>query len=223
MTKMMDGSSIRRPATNRVQDGDAQPIQRKSFSHWLENSKTWQHHERQPFKPCSHSGSCSKANECSCSEEGVTCEKTCMCATDCSQRYHGCNCCSRGRLCRENDNCDCRRLNRECDPDLCQSCGAHGVLDPANRYRDDVVHGRCTNVHIQRNKPRRTLLGHSLLMAKGGRTGWGLYMGETVKKGDFICEYVGEIISQEESEQRGRIYNKRNMSYLFTLNASMCP
>ena len=74
-------------------------------------------------------------------------------------------------------------------------------------------------MNLQRSVPRRTLLGESTLMAKGGKSGWGLYMGEPVKKGDYICEYVGEVISQEESEQRGGIYNKRNMSYLFELNA----
>ncbi|MCJ1385395.1 hypothetical protein MMC17_008518 [Xylographa soralifera] len=45
-------------------------------------------------------------------------------------------------------------------------------------------------------------------------------MGEATKKGDYIGEYVGEVISKEESEQRGIIYNKRNLSYLFDLNST---
>ena len=45
-------------------------------------------------------------------------------------------------------------------------------------------------------------------------------MGQATKKGDYIGEYVGEVISKEESEQRGIIYNKRNLSYLFDLNSS---
>ncbi|MCJ1402180.1 hypothetical protein MMC11_005400 [Xylographa trunciseda] len=57
-------------------------------------------------------------------------------------------------------------------------------------------------------------------MCIGGVSGWGLYMGEATKKGDYIGEYVGEVISKEESEQRGIIYNKRSLSYLFDLNST---
>ena len=79
---------------------------------------------------------------------------------------------------------------------------------------------KCTNVYLQRGIPRRTLLGHSKLLASGGMSGWGLYMGEPLKNGDYIGEYVGEVVSREEGEQRGLIYDKRNMSYLFDLNES---
>ncbi|MCJ1319250.1 hypothetical protein MMC15_004586 [Xylographa vitiligo] len=41
-------------------------------------------------------------------------------------------------------------------------------------------------------------------MASGGVSGWGLYMGEATKKGDYIGEYVGEVISKDESEQRAK-------------------
>ncbi|MCJ1376650.1 hypothetical protein MMC20_007893 [Loxospora ochrophaea] len=43
-------------------------------------------------------------------------------------------------------------------------------------------------------------------------------MGEPVKKGEFLGEYVGEVVSNDEAETRGLIYNKRNLSYLFSLN-----
>ena len=58
------------------------------------------------------------------------------------------------------------------------------------------------------------------MMADGAQSGWGLYMGEPCKKGEYIGEYVGEIVSRAEAEQRGTIYDKRNMSYLFDLNES---
>ena len=196
------------------------PPPRKHFDYWLEHSNTWEHHERPPFKPCSHLGPCNASADCRCHQQQVTCEKTCLCSDGCSRRYRGCICAARGKVCWQNDRCDCYRLNRECDPDLCQSCGAHEVLDPANRYRNELAKGKCTNVYVQRGVPRRTLLGHSKLMASGGVSGWGLYMGEATKKGDYIGEYVGEVISKDESEQRGIIYNKRNLSYLFDLNSS---
>lgn len=197
------------------------PAPRRHFQYWLENSITWEHHERPPFKPCSHLGRCSASTGCYCYEQQVTCEKPCLCADNCLRRFSGCTCAARGsKVCWQNDRCDCFRLNRECDPDLCRGCGAHEVLDPANRYNTDLIEGKCTNVFVQRGVPRRTLLGHSKLLASGGVSGWGLYMGEATKKGDYIGEYVGEVISKEESEQRGIIYNKRNLSYLFDLNSS---
>ena len=36
--------------------------------------------------------------------------------------------------------------------------------------------------------------------------------------GEFIMEYVGEVVSQEEGERRGRIADKNNLSYMFRLN-----
>jgi histone-lysine N-methyltransferase EZH2 len=66
--------------------------------------------------------------------------------------------------------------------------------------------------------PKRTLLGTSALLASGGVSGWGLYMGMPCKKFDYIGEYVGEIISRNEAEERGTIYDRMNLNYLFDLN-----
>lgn len=58
------------------------------------------------------------------------------------------------------------------------------------------------------------------MMALGKRSGLGLYMGEPCRKGDYVGEYVGEVVSDFEADQRGIVYDRRGMSFLFSLNNS---
>ncbi|EKG21255.1 hypothetical protein MPH_01398 [Macrophomina phaseolina MS6] len=198
------------PRKHTGDDEAVQPI-RRDAKYWGTRSKTHIMEKRPPFFPCSHRGSCSDA-KCSCFKNGVTCEKTCACAASCKRRYRGCICAQEGLICKENKKCDCWNLNRECDPDLCASCGASEVLDPVNRHNDAAIRGKCTNVNIQRNVPKRTLLGESEVQ------GFGLYMGEKVNHGDYIGEYKGEIVMKEEGSRRGAVYQHLKTNYLFDLN-----
>ena len=144
-----------------------------------------------------------------------------MCVNNCARKYGGCTCAARGKVYWQNEKCNCYRLNRKCDPDLYVNCGAHEVLDPVNRYRPNIVDGKCANVYVQRGIFKRTLLGHSKLFTSEEINGWGLYIEKAIKKGNYIGEYVGEVISKEESKERGIIYNKRNLFYFFDLNTSI--
>ena len=36
--------------------------------------------------------------------------------------------------------------------------------------------------------------------------GWGVKAMENIKQGSFVAEYVGEVITNEEAEERGRKY-----------------
>ena len=36
--------------------------------------------------------------------------------------------------------------------------------------------------------------------------GWGVKTLENIKKGSFVVEYVGEVITNEEAEERGKKY-----------------
>ena len=170
-------------------------------------------HERPPFVPCSHEGSCKPGQQCSCMDSKVACEWYCGCDEFCSRRFRGCDCrAGDGRVCFEDARCECWQHSRECDPHLCGDCGVTEVLEPSNRYLENTREGRCRNNRLQLNLPRRTLKGSSEVH------GWGLFAGENLKKGDFIGEYKGETVSGPESDRRGLVYHNIELEYLFLIN-----
>lgn len=81
-----------------------------------------------------------------------------------------------------------------------------------NRYDEKYLRDCCQNVWLQRDMPKRTLLGRSAV------AGFGLFMGEDVKKDSFLGEYKGEVITSDEADRRGKLYDKRGVSFLFNLN-----
>ncbi|XP_063063752.1 histone-lysine N-methyltransferase SUV39H1b isoform X1 [Engraulis encrasicolus] len=71
----------------------------------------------------------------------------------------------------------------------------------------------CPNRMVQRG------IRHSLCIFRtdNGR-GWGVRTLERIRKNTFVMEYVGEIITTEEAERRGQIYDKEGATYLFDLD-----
>ncbi|KAK8008677.1 hypothetical protein PG991_011228 [Apiospora marii] len=111
-----------------------------------------------------------------------------------------------------------KSLNRECDPVLCGSCGALERANPRNADNDHLYATGCQNVALQRGKAKSLILGNSMIE----NCGYGLFTAQDISQDDFVIEYVGELISQDEGvrreARRGDVFDEEsNASYLFTL------
>ncbi|KAJ4223240.1 hypothetical protein NW757_014386 [Fusarium falciforme] len=180
-----------------------------------------EHQQRELIEPCSHEGPCTLEN-CICVQYGYLCEKYCGCTVEnCAYKFTGCACHSQGKTClsKQKDRpCVCVQLNRECDPDLCGTCGVLERADPENA-EDELLHATgCQNCSLQRGLTRALALGQSQLEG----VGYGLFAAEFIAQGDFIIEYVGELITHDEGvrreARRGDVFDEEsNISYVFTL------
>lgn len=70
----------------------------------------------------------------------------------------------------------------------------------------------CQNRVVQKGRKQ------TLCIFKTAGRGWGVRTERPIAKGQYICEYVGEIISYEETERRGREYDAVGRTYLFDLD-----
>ena len=148
------------------------------------------------------------------------------------------------------DECPCFSVDRECDPDACLTCGAHwnpdtgvdglptppgqagpsagvpplrgaGLLIEADVASDGMAAGeavgrrRCRNVQLQVGARVRCVLGRS------GAHGLGVFAAEPAAAGDFVGEYVGELLSNGEAHARGRVYDAMGVSFLYSVTKTV--
>ncbi|XP_033338541.2 histone-lysine N-methyltransferase SUV39H2 isoform X1 [Megalopta genalis] len=80
----------------------------------------------------------------------------------------------------------------------------------------------CINRVVQRG----TAMKLCIFRTANGR-GWGVKSLQLIKKGSFVTQYVGEVISSEEAEKRGEEYDAAGRTYLFDLDYNetegQCP
>lgn len=189
---------------------------------WQDHTISHEHQRREILEPCSHPGPC-LPRICTCVDAGLLCEKFCGCSVEnCAYKFTGCACHSQGKTCqqkqKDNKPCICVQLNRECDPQLCGSCGALERADPT-RADDTQLHATgCQNCDLQRGVGKTLMLGQSQLDG----VGYGLFTAEDIAQDDFVIEYVGELITHDEGvrreARRGDVFDEdSNISYVFTL------
>ncbi|XP_055901895.1 histone-lysine N-methyltransferase Su(var)3-9 [Eupeodes corollae] len=71
----------------------------------------------------------------------------------------------------------------------------------------------CINRTIQRG--RKVSL---CIFKTNNGCGWALRTNSAIRKGEFICEYVGEILLADEANERGKQYDAIGRTYLFDLD-----
>lgn len=71
---------------------------------------------------------------------------------------------------------------------------------------------KCKNRVVQRGRKI------PLQVFKTISKGWGVRSTQFIPKGTFIEEYVGEVITVEEGDARGAVYDKLGCSYLFDMD-----
>ena len=80
----------------------------------------------------------------------------------------------------------------------------------------------CINRVVQRGSK----MEFCIFRTANGR-GWGVKTLKAIKKGTFVTEYVGEVITSEEAEKRGKKYDAAGKTYLFDLDYNetegQCP
>lgn len=121
--------------------------------------------------------------------------------------------------------CTCQ----ECNGKEKQCCGTHeakyfqyygkGRLNMPPGCPIFECNRRCTCGPTCRNRvvQRGRQIPLCIFRTQNGR-GWGVKTMRNIFRGEFVCEYVGEVISHEEAERRGQVYDAEGCTYLFDLD-----
>ncbi|XP_068231121.1 uncharacterized protein G9a isoform X2 [Palaemon carinicauda] len=109
------------------------------------------------------------------------------------------------------DTCGCGQLNFQCwyDPDG-RLLSTFNYTDPPMIFECNRA-CRCNKLSCNNRVVQHGISAHMQLFKTDGK-GWGVRALKTIQKGSYVCEYVGEIITDLEADQR------EDDSYLFDLD-----
>ncbi|XP_012280614.1 histone-lysine N-methyltransferase SUV39H2 isoform X1 [Orussus abietinus] len=127
------------------------------------------------------------------------------------------NCDSKG-----NDNC----CFTQCNGRLPYSTACRIRVPPGTPIYECNKQCMCSDDCQNRVVQRGTSAKLCVFRTSNGR-GWGVKTLNTIKKGTFVTQYVGEVITSEEAEKRGAEYDAAGRTYLFDLDYNetegQCP
>lgn len=144
---------------------------------------------------CDHTGKCYQNARCICFTNGTGCDSKCLC-TFCNYMFYGCKC---KNSCTKR--CSCSKINKTCD----EHCECH-----------------CDSKNMSSCEWYIPLIYKSTYIYKSAKKGLGCFAGENIKKNEFVIEYVGEIISNDEGNRRANFYDANGLSYIFEYTDKHC-
>ncbi|KAG2152637.1 uncharacterized protein EDB93DRAFT_1082850 [Suillus bovinus] len=147
------------------------------------------------LEPCQHKGPCEK-ERCECYRQRRHCQLACRCGINCDRQYRGCEC----KRCVSN--CPCYRNFRECLPGICHKCDAS--LEVRLRATDIP----CINTRLQRNDAEPVEI-------KRAKYGLGAFAVQDMKSGDYIGDYVGNILTNEDVDSLHHVAEYSGRNYFF--------
>ncbi|KAE8895204.1 hypothetical protein PF010_g17621 [Phytophthora fragariae] len=115
----------------------------------------------------------------------------------------GCSCMKRDHMCEKA--CAC---SRDC-PNRFEGCVRARSVSNQQIASAPVM---CGNMNVTRGKHKRLGMSFSAIH------GFGMYTREAITANEYVYEHTGAMLSQDEAERRGLVYDKMEMSYLFDLN-----
>uniref|UniRef100_A0A1J3DRU2 Histone-lysine N-methyltransferase SUVR3 n=1 Tax=Noccaea caerulescens TaxID=107243 RepID=A0A1J3DRU2_NOCCA len=106
--------------------------------------------------------------------------------------------------------CECER----CEDGYCQCLAFAGTEEIANECGPGCGCGSgCPNRVTQKGISVR------LKIVRDEKKGWCLHADQLIKKGQFICEYAGELLTTDEARRRQSIYDKLRSTQSFFASA----
>lgn len=122
----------------------------------------------------------------------------------------GCNC---SNSCFRSSECCPHRMNT----DVAYNQRGHIKIPPGYPIYECNASCFCGSSCFNRVVQRGRQVPLCVFRTSNGR-GWGVKTMQAISKGQFVSEYIGEIISNEEAEKRGKKYDQTGSTYLFDLD-----